>query len=109
MYGDGERHQSGREFMDTLEVYEEGNHWGGDGVLEPERRICHLLTFSLLLWDHWRWLWERLANLAISSRISSYRGEKGREERGTDFSAGKQGVFTPKHHTELELGFTPAF
>ena len=75
-----------------------------NGVLGPERRTSHLLTFSLLLWDHGRWLWERLANLAISSRISSYRGEKGREERGTDFSAGKQGPFTPNHDTKLEVG-----
>lgn len=29
MYGNGEKAQSDREFMDTLEVYEEGNHWGG--------------------------------------------------------------------------------
>lgn len=41
----------------------------------------HSLTFSLLLWYHGRWLWERLANLAISSRISSCREKKGREEK----------------------------
>lgn len=45
-------------------------------MLGPEMRTTHLLTFSLLLWDHGRWLWERLANLTISSRISSYSGEK---------------------------------
>lgn len=90
-------------------MYEERNQSSGDGMLGRERRTAHLLTFSLLLWDHRRRLWERLANLAISSRISSYRGEKGREERGTDFSAGKQGAFTPNHHTKLEVGFPPAF
>lgn len=90
-------------------MYEEGNQCGRDAMLGPERRTAHLLTFSLLLWDHRRRLWERLANLAISSRISSYGGEKGREERGTDFSAGKQGAFTSNHHTKLEVGFPPAF
>lgn len=63
-------------------------------MLGPARRTDPSLTFSLLLWDHGRRLWERLANLAISSRISSYGGEKGREERRTDFSAGKHGAFT---------------
>lgn len=50
-----------------------------------------------------------MANLAISSRISSYRGEKGKEERRTDFSAEKQGAFTPNHHTKLDVGFAPVF
>lgn len=45
--------------------------WGGDGWLGSQSRTSLLLTFSLLLWDHGRWLWKRLANLAISSRISS--------------------------------------
>lgn len=77
-------------------------------MLGPERRTACLLTFSLLLWDHGRWLWEGLANLAISSRISSYGGEKGREERGTDFSAGKQGAFI-FHFKECTMALKPSY
>lgn len=63
-------------------MYEEGNQRGGDGMLGAEKTTDHSLTFSLLLWYHGRWLWERLANLAISSRISSC-GEK-KESEGKD-------------------------
>jgi len=94
--------------MDTLWVHEMGSQCGGDGVPGPERRTSHLLTFSLLLWDHRRRLWERLANLAISSRISSCRVEKRREEGGTEFSVEKKGIFILSH-TKLEVGFAPGF
>lgn len=67
------------------------------------KTVSQRLTFSLLLWDHGRRLWEGLANLAICSRVSSYRGKRGREERKGDFRTIVEADLHPNNHPQPRI------